>query len=68
MAIMVSRKLKAADVRRPLRPVHPARYPRPIRSDNGPDFIAKALREWISTVGARTAYIIPGSPWENGYC
>jgi putative transposase len=35
---------------------------------NGPEFIAKALREWIATVGARTAYIMPGSPWENGYC
>ncbi len=41
---------------------------RPIRSDNGPEFIAKALREWIAAVGAKTAYIMPGSPWENGYC
>ncbi|PJN92508.1 hypothetical protein CNY89_29105, partial [Amaricoccus sp. HAR-UPW-R2A-40] len=39
-----------------------------IRSDNGPEFIAKAVREWISAVGARTAFIEPGSPWENGYC
>jgi len=39
-----------------------------IRSDNGPEFIAKALREWIVAVGARTAYIMPGSLWENGYC
>ena len=39
-----------------------------IRSDNGPEFIAKALREWIAIVGAKTAYIMPGSPWENGYC
>lgn len=31
-------------------------------------FIAKALREWIAAVGAKTAYIMPGSPWENGYC
>ena len=38
------------------------------RSDNGPEFIAKALREWIVAVGAKTAYIMPGSPWENGYC
>lgn len=34
----------------------------------GPEFIAKALREWIAAVGAKTAYIMPGSPWENGYC
>ena len=36
------------------------------RSDNGPEFIAKAVREWIAAVGATTAYIEPGSPWENG--
>ena len=40
----------------------------PIRSDNGPEFVAKAVRDWIAAVGARTAYIEPGSPWENGYC
>ncbi|MGO9388615.1 IS3 family transposase [Rhodoblastus sp.] len=39
-----------------------------IRSDNGPEFIAKAVRKWIAAVGAQTAYIAPGSPWENGYC
>ena len=38
-----------------------------IRSDNGPAFIAKA-RRWITDVGSQTAYIEPGSPWENGYC
>ena len=36
--------------------------PTHIRSDNGPEFIAKALREWIAAVGAKTAYIMPGSP------
>jgi putative transposase len=35
---------------------------------NGPEFIAETLRDWITTVSARTAYIMPGSPWENGYC
>ena len=39
-----------------------------IRSDHGPEFIAKAVRDWIAAVGARTAFIEPGSPWENGYC
>jgi putative transposase len=39
-----------------------------IRSDNGPKFIAKTLRSWIANVGTQTAYIEPGSPWENGYC
>ena len=35
---------------------------------NGPEFVALALRQWIAAVGAKTAYIEPGSPWENGYC
>ena len=39
-----------------------------IRSDNGPEFVAQAVRDWINTVGAKTAYIALGSPWENGYC
>ena len=39
-----------------------------VRSDNGPEFVAKAVREWITAVGAKTAFIEPGSPWENGYC
>jgi putative transposase len=38
-----------------------------IRSDNGPEFIAKAVQAWIHAVGAKIAYITPGSPWENGY-
>jgi putative transposase len=38
-----------------------------IRSDNGPEFVAKAVQGWIAAVGAETAYIAPGSPWENGY-
>ena len=41
--------------------------PEHIRSDNGPEFIAKAVQDWITAVGAKTAYIAPGSPWENGY-
>jgi putative transposase len=42
--------------------------PEHIRSDNGPEFVAKKLRNWLSAVGAQTLYIEPGSPWENGYC
>ena len=41
--------------------------PEHIRSDNGPEFIAIALREWLAWVGVQTLYIEPGSPWENGY-
>ncbi|WP_156649602.1 integrase core domain-containing protein, partial [Methylobacterium sp. Leaf89] len=39
-----------------------------IRSDNGPEFIAKVVQDWIAAVGSTTAYIELGSPWENGYC
>ena len=41
--------------------------PEHIRSDQGPEFVAKAVKEWIAAVGAKTAYIEKGSPWENGY-
>ena len=41
--------------------------PRHIRSDNGPEFIAQALRRWLESVGVDALYIEPGSPWENGY-
>ena len=43
------------------------RVPQHIRSDNGPKFAAKAVREWLQRVGVRTLFITPGSPWENGY-
>jgi transposase InsO family protein len=42
--------------------------PEHIRSDNGPEFIANRRRDWLAHVGVKTAYIEPGSPWENGYC
>ena len=41
--------------------------PEHIRSDNGPEFAAKAVRAWLSRVGVKTLFIEPGSPWENGY-
>jgi transposase InsO family protein len=39
-----------------------------IRSDNGPEFIAEAIRAWLSTSGIDTAFVAPGAPWENAYC
>ncbi len=39
-----------------------------VRSNNGPEFVAKAVQDWIGAVGAKTAYIESGSPWENDYC
>jgi transposase InsO family protein len=69
LAIRVARKIKSADVIEALADVFILRgVPAHIRSDNGPEFVALALREWIAAVGAKTAYIEPGSPWENGYC
>ena len=41
--------------------------PEHIRSDNGPEFVAKAVREWLAELGVTTLFIEPGSPWENGY-
>jgi len=41
--------------------------PAHIRSDNGPEFIAKAIRAWMAGAGLETLYIAPGAPWENGY-
>ena len=69
LGIRVSRKLKALDVIDVLSDLFSLRgVPRHIRSDNGPEFIAKAVQDWIAAVGSTTAYIEPGSPWENGYC
>jgi putative transposase len=69
LAIRVDRKLNSIDVVDLLSDLFILRgIPGHVRSDNGPEFIAKAVRAWIAAVGARTAYIEPGSPWENGYC
>ena len=68
LAIRVARKLKAIDVIDVLSDLFIQRgIPGHIRSDNGPEFIAKAVQDWIAAVGAKTAYIAPGSPWENGF-
>ena len=68
LAIQVARKLKSTDVIDVLSDLFILRgMPEHIRSGNGPEFIAKAVQTWISAVGARTAYIAPGSPWEDGY-
>ena len=68
LAIKVARKLKGADVIELLADLFISRgLPEHIRSDNGPEFVAKAVQGWIAAVGAKTAYIAPGSPWENGY-
>lgn len=69
LAIRIDRKLNSTAVIDVLTDLFVLRgVPSHIRSDNGPEFIAKAVRDWITAVGARTAFIAPGSPWENGYC
>ncbi|MEP9374957.1 IS3 family transposase [Mesorhizobium sp. KR1-2] len=69
LAIRIDRKLNSTDVVDTLSDLFILRgVPGHVRSDNGPEFIAKAVREWIVAVGAQTAFIEPGSPWENGYC
>ena len=66
---MVDRKLNSQNVLDVLTDLFIIRgSPEYIRSDNGPEFVAKSVRNWLSEVGAKTAYIEPGSPWENGYC
>ena len=69
LAIRVDRKLNSGSVIDALSDLFILRgVPSFIRSDNGPELVAQAVRDWIKAVGAKTAYIEPGSPWENGYC
>lgn len=68
LALKVERKLKSEDVIEVLEELIATRgLPRFIRSDNGSEFIAKALKNWLAEAHVGTLYIAPGSPWENGY-
>ena len=68
LAIDVARSLKSDDVLERLAWLIATRgVPEHIRSDNGAEFTAKAVRSWLGKVGVKTLYIEPGSPWENGY-
>lgn len=68
LAIRVARKLSSSDVIDVLADLFMARgAPTHIRSDQGPEFVAAAVKAWIEGVGAKTAYIEKASPWENGY-
>src|SRR5208283_568861 len=69
LAIRVARRLNSYDLIETLADVMLVHgIPEHIRSDNGPEFVAKQLRKRLAGVGAKTLYIEPGSPWENGYC
>jgi transposase InsO family protein len=68
LAIRIDRRLRSTDVIDTLADLFILRgIPGHIRSDNGSEFIATAVKDWIAAVGAKTAYIERGSPWENGY-
>ena len=68
LTIDVARKLNHDDVLERLAWLMATRgVPDYLRSDNGSEFTAHAVRDWLKRVGAKTLYITPGSPWENGY-
>ena len=68
LAVKVARKLNHEDVQNCLAELFCSRgVPVHIRSDNGSEFIAQALRNWLANLEVKTLFIEPGSPWENGY-
>jgi putative transposase len=69
LAIDVGRRVTSEDVLGRLADLFVRRgVPGHIRSDNGPEFTAEAVRTWLGRIGVGTLFIEPGSPWENGYC
>jgi len=69
LALYVARQVRSADVIDVLTDLMVEHgVPAYLRSDNGPEMVAKDLRRWLAAVGTRTLYIEPGSPRENGYC
>ena len=69
LAIVVERRLNSDDVLHCLTDLFVTHGPpEHIRSDNGSEFTAHAVRNWLGRTGVRTLFIEPGSPWENGYC
>ena len=68
LAMRVARRITSREVLETLYELFLLRgVPEHIRSDNGPEFTAKAVRKWLNRVGVKTLFIEPGSPWENGY-
>jgi putative transposase len=68
LAIDVARSLTSDDLLERLCWLMTTRgVPTHVRSDNGPEFTARAVRQWLTHVGVQTLFIEPGSPWENGY-
>ena len=68
LSLDVARRLRSDDVLARLAQLFVERGPPTyLRSDNGPEFTATAVRDWLHRVGVTTLFIAPGSPWENGY-
>jgi transposase InsO family protein len=68
LSLLVARRISSQDVLDRLYNLFIHRNaPEYIRSDNGPEFTARAVREWLGRIGVRPLFIEPGSPWENGY-
>lgn len=68
LALLVERRITSDDVLYCLADLFIRHgIPEHIRSDNGPEFTAKVVRQWLGSVGVKTLFIEPGSPWENGY-
>ena len=68
LAILTRRRIRSDEVLHCLADLFLIRgIPDYIRSDNGPEFTAKQVRNWLQRVGVKTLFIEPGSPWENGY-
>lgn len=67
LCLKVSRSIRSDDVLDTLSELFAVRgVPNQIRSDNGPEFVAKIVQQWLTRLDVRTLYIAPGSPWENG--
>ena len=68
LSTKVNRRIRSQDVIDELFELFILRgIPEHIRSDNGPEFTARAVRKWLNRQGVKTLFIEPGSPWENGY-
>ncbi len=68
LAMRVDRHISSQDVIEQLYELFLLRgVPKHIRSDNGSEFTSKAIRRWLNTLGVKTLFIEPGSPWEKGY-
>jgi putative transposase len=68
-AIVVTRKLNSDDVHDCVTHLFVAHgAPENVRSDHGPEFVARNVRAWLGRIGVKMLFIEPGSPWENGYC